>query len=220
MRRISKVEPQEYRTWRTPGEDWAPSYAAMGRDTRGVLESGLLREQGWLCCYCNARIDEHRMLVEHLTPQSGTRGTPLDIDYENLLASCPEQPGGVPTRSRSCGDRKGDRRLAVTPLDADCEDLFVYAADGGVAPAPGLARSEDAREALGILGLDSRRLQGQRALVLEPLIELFAMDPPVTEEELAKIRRACDAPGPEGRLPEFCVAVAQLLDRYGVSAPL
>lgn len=51
------------------------------------LKSSLLKDQGYICCYCGKRIlDDFRTILEHLNPKSKYKDK--TYDYTNLLASC------------------------------------------------------------------------------------------------------------------------------------
>lgn len=51
------------------------------------LKSSLLKDQGYICCYCGKRIlDDFRTILEHLHPKSKYKDK--TYDYTNLLASC------------------------------------------------------------------------------------------------------------------------------------
>lgn len=65
------------------------------------LKRSLLKEQGYVCCYCGRRIfNDHNTLIEHLEPKGGslTNGTEEAelvnhpsrkvYDYQNIMASC------------------------------------------------------------------------------------------------------------------------------------
>ena len=50
------------------------------------LENALLEEQGYICCYCGARVKKETVIKEHfLDKKNNERYT---FDYTNLLASC------------------------------------------------------------------------------------------------------------------------------------
>jgi uncharacterized protein (TIGR02646 family) len=51
------------------------------------LKEHLVKEQGYLCCYCGARVfPDHNSHVEHLLPKNAHKH--LTYDYGNLLVSC------------------------------------------------------------------------------------------------------------------------------------
>lgn len=212
MKWIQKSEPAEYRVWCTPAEDWNPDWAALDEDRpmKRLLKLALLAEQGEVCCYCEVRISQDAMLIEHLVPRAQVRGSSAEIAYDNLLASCPARPKRTPRRLRTCGDRKGDRALPLTPLQPRCEHAFTFGSDGSVRARPG-EHEEDGKTALQILGLDSEDLTRQRAAALSPWLEILEE---LTADEFDRLVVAHRQPGADGKLAEFSGAVIQVLSRY------
>lgn len=53
------------------------------------LKQSLLREQGFVCCYCGRRIfNDHNTQIEHLEPKHLFKNRNKIYDYDNLMASC------------------------------------------------------------------------------------------------------------------------------------
>lgn len=71
------------------------SYPNFKNPERGMYKLQLLREQHFLCAYCNKEIEESTSTIEHWTPWHqcvnlptfGTRGGE-DINHQNLIAVC------------------------------------------------------------------------------------------------------------------------------------
>jgi uncharacterized protein (TIGR02646 family) len=81
-------EPGSFKTWKalartTP--NWGYSY--LQNPEKRELHEALIREQGYICCYCGMRIIRESSHIEHLKPQS-LPDPDLSVDYTNLLASC------------------------------------------------------------------------------------------------------------------------------------
>ena len=99
----------------------------------------LLKEQGYICCYCGRRISisKRNSHIEHLKPKSKSRSPSyahLVLTYSNLLASCNgyteeqeleyeeklKQKRDTPGLAQEfCGAKKGewyDDNLTVSPL--------------------------------------------------------------------------------------------------------
>jgi len=85
------------------------------------LHRSLLVEQGYLCCYCERRIENpNDCHIEHFHPKSLFPAK--KFEYTNLLCSC--QKDTKPGEPLHCGKAKGDwfdAKLLISPLDADCE---------------------------------------------------------------------------------------------------
>lgn len=50
------------------------------------LQQALLKEQGYICCYCGKRITEDNVVIEHFFPKTENRD--CTFNYYNLHASC------------------------------------------------------------------------------------------------------------------------------------
>ncbi len=131
---VKGAEPTFFRDWKAPpggDPDWQPGWddLAQGdkiaRKVQGKLQEVLLREQGWLCCYCCIRIEKGTSHIEHI--QSRVKYKAQQLAFANLLASCygvtvagaqeasPEKEG---SRGNHCGPHKGNQPLQVTPPPA------------------------------------------------------------------------------------------------------
>ncbi|EIJ41363.1 TIGR02646 family protein [Beggiatoa alba B18LD] len=78
------------------------------------LRKQLLEEQGYICCYCQSRInlvenEMPKMKVEHFKPKSKYKD--LELDYRNLLASCL----GNSNSETHCDSKKLGKELEEVP---------------------------------------------------------------------------------------------------------
>ncbi len=71
------------------------------------LRDSLMKEQGYICCYCMQRIapNAEKMKIEHR--QSQKRHPELQLDYQNLLASCKGNEGKA-KHLQHCDTSKGE----------------------------------------------------------------------------------------------------------------
>jgi hypothetical protein len=71
MKHVTKgAAPQEFETWKAlANADWQPTYDNLCNPEKRVLHESLLREQGWVCCYCGQAVALHDSHVEHFRPQ-------------------------------------------------------------------------------------------------------------------------------------------------------
>ncbi|MDJ0662722.1 MAG: TIGR02646 family protein [Crocosphaera sp.] len=96
------------------------------------LREALLKEQGYICCYCLGRIEIDSMSIEHWLPKS--KFNVLETDYHNLLGCC--QGGGSaknPNKNRHhCGVMKADKIIKINPTDTNFEDLIQYDETGEI----------------------------------------------------------------------------------------
>jgi len=95
------------------------------------LRKSLLKEQGYICCYCMSRIKLDEMKIEHWQPQ--TKYISRQLDYKNLLGACMGNQGARP-QNQHCDTRKGDSEITINPIEGDknCENLIKYRPDGKI----------------------------------------------------------------------------------------
>ncbi|MDO9517070.1 MAG: retron system putative HNH endonuclease [Methanosarcinaceae archaeon] len=115
-------------------DDWQPTYEYLNDPEKREVKDSLMKEQGFICCYCERQLTDDDSHIEHFNPQSNKAVDTLD--YTNMLCSCQDQlKKGEP---RHCGvlkDNWFDKDLLISPLDSNCEGRFVYTADGKIQPA-------------------------------------------------------------------------------------
>ena len=163
MKHIVKgAEPAELSAWKqgqtAAGLDpaWGDFQNPQKRDCRSLL----LREQGAICCYCMAAIAMSSMHVEHLEPRASR--PELALAWSNLLGCCaPRNRKGSKLETQShCGEYRGTRSLAITPLQPDCETRFSYDFTGQIHPAH--STDTAARETIANLNLNAESLRDNR----------------------------------------------------------
>ena len=88
MKHIIKCsEPQAFADWKDQAnEDWQPDYDDLSGAPKEAVKEALMKEQGYLCCYCERRLTDDDSHIEHLRPQSDPAVDPLD--FANMLCSC------------------------------------------------------------------------------------------------------------------------------------
>ena len=144
------------------------SLGLIGLEKKEVKKS-LMKEQGYICCYCERRLTGEDSHIEHFNPQSND--TDATLDYTNMLCSCQDQlEQGEP---RHCGHSKADwfdENLLISPLDPDCERCFAYTADGKIQPAD---KCDNAATTVTIekLRLDIEKLNDSRKKAIEPFLD-------------------------------------------------
>ena len=174
-----------------------PRWNRVPGRVKEAVHKSLMREQGFLCCYCESRVTADDSHIEHFRPRAAFPD--LLFDYENLHCSCQRDPS--PGDPRHCGHRKGswfDEDLLLSPLDPDCEDRLRFTANGAVFPR---SRNDAAAETtIKRLGLDLPKLRALRAAAIDALHT-------ASREEIERLleRRV------DGRFLEFHTAIAQVL---------
>ncbi|REG32826.1 uncharacterized protein (TIGR02646 family) [Archangium gephyra] len=183
MRPIIKgAEPAEFAAWKkrrathkqppwdSTEEDWLKA--------KSQVKEALLNEQGFVCCYCEQRIEYSNAHIEHL--ESRHTAPKRVFDHANLLASC--------TKKSHCGSLKGSKALRVHPLMPDCREHFVFTSNGNVRPTDNPARRSVAEEAITVLGLGISTLNAQRKSAITGFTQaLNGMDPEQAREALSRI---------------------------------
>ncbi len=165
MRYICKTaEPDELRNFKrnNPTATYRSLSEGNGKTVKQLLRESLLEEQGKICCYCGKKINSTTGTIEHVKckqmyPQH-------QLDYHNLLCSCDggeKKRRGNPIYPMSCGHKKDNRDIPVSPLVADCSGRFSYNEDGNVYGA-----DADATTTIEVLNLNHSELRAIRKSVL------------------------------------------------------
>jgi uncharacterized protein (TIGR02646 family) len=167
---IKCQEPPLFSIWKgSATEDWNPTYDDLQGEENRELVDALIKEQGYICCYCESRLIVDESHIEHFKPQCDKDVDPLD--YSNMLRSCQNiLKQGDP---RHCGHLKGnwfDSQLLISPLDPTCEGRFSYTIDGTIYPS----NESDiaAIKTIEKLGLNIPKLKALRRNVIEPFLNL------------------------------------------------
>ena len=184
------------------------------------LRSTLIDLQHGLCGYCEARLVEPHVQVEHVVPQRDPDdGRRRELDETNMLASCLGGTKDVGAREQflppvrentSCGQAKGadadarfvdPRTVPAMPALVTVRDSGEIEADPDACVATGVP-AERVAHTIGLLGLDVRRLRQARRRRWSDLGRLFedGLDDP---DLIAKAARQELTPGQGGDLPAF-----------------
>ncbi len=224
MRQINKQEePIDFIKWKTANQlaithlenekgdklwDLLPSSLSkevVENDySKELLRQSLVKEQYYLCCYCNASIKGAPLdtKVEHFLPKEKHKHKAFV--YQNLLAAC---NGGerVSPVELSCDSRKGDKDPLeydiISPLVENVEAHFSYKEDGKI-----VGKTEQGKNTIQFLNLDCKRLILSRKAVIEEYLYDETNDIQLLISELAYPI--------EGKLQAFCIAIATVLAQY------
>ena len=158
MKRIVKdPEPEDFSEWKANARmAHQLNWDEFQKPIKPKVHESLMQEQGFLCCYCETSVTANDSHIEHFRPRS--RYPALEFDYGNLHCSCQgESSQGEPGH---CGHRKGgwfDEDLLVSPLSPDCEERFLFTANGDIFPSRG--NDAGAQVTIEKLGLDLPKLR-------------------------------------------------------------
>ncbi|HPJ89116.1 MAG TPA: TIGR02646 family protein [Thermotogota bacterium] len=199
---MKRQPPKDYAGWlkkiqRRYGN--YPNYDSIPVELKYELKEQLIGEQRGLCCYCCGRLDGDNYHLEHYYPQTLCKTEnkrKLLTDYSNLMISC---NGTIGSRKsgNSCGHHKEDwydEKHMISPLQKDCEEYFMYAADGTI-----LSRGDKRADfMINRLGLNEYKLKEARK---NALIAIGYFDEDFDPEFAAIFSHHVDE---KGQLPSFC----------------
>jgi uncharacterized protein (TIGR02646 family) len=205
---VKNQEPIEFSTWKeVPRRKKNPIWNKLYGSLKEKVHDALMDEQGFICCYCMNRLTEDNH-IEHIRPQSVFQDKMFC--YSNLLVSCQRDP--KPPEPRHCGTLKGNwynENLMISPLDADCESHFRFAADGGIHPTDG--NDQAAAVTIEKLGLDIDKLRRYRRDAIDGLLNGIG-EP--NQDEKQKLIEAYETKDKKGRFTPFCTAIVYILTNY------
>ena len=198
MKQIVKDdEPLDFTEWRADDRmAHRPNWNRVPAPVRRSIHEALLREQGFVCCYCESSTSGDDSHIEHFRPR---RLRQRQLDYENLHCSC--QRDNARGEPRHCGHGKGswfDEELLISPLEEGCERRFRYTGNGDIVPR--VDGDIAAETTIRKLGLDLPKLRELRAIAIDVFHELSA------DEIRLMLERGAD-----GRYLAFHTTIAQVL---------
>lgn len=99
------------------------------KNKRVLKEHLLVKEQNYLCGYCEAKVTLDNSHIEHIQPKSLDYDN-LTFDYTNLLVSCDGICFSEENKPITCGHKKGsrfDKEKFLNPTEkVNIRDYFVY----------------------------------------------------------------------------------------------
>lgn len=208
MKYIQKQEePQNFKDWKQQQKSIGVNcgYESFQNPEKRLVHLALLREQGYICCYCCQKIEKETSHIEHFLPQSKTDAE-LSVTYSNLLASC----GSHQHWPKHCGNQRENHPVPVSPLQTNCENHFRYTVEGEIIPTNNLELQDKAKETIDILNLNHSDLKKMRSEAIEAL----GIAESLTEEEAQKLANFYSQLDEQERYQPFCVAILYSLRSY------
>lgn len=192
------------------------TYDGLSAACKSEIRQALLRDQGWLCCYCMQRIgdDWKAMKIEHFRSQAAH--PELQVAWSNLLAACLGGEG-LSRADQHCDTRKGERAITLDPTSSTVTSQIRYLRDGLIAGSTAAAT----QEVNSVLGLNHELLRRNRRARLDGMINAM-MRVQRGAWGAAEIGRriAFEETPRNGRLPEYSgMVVAWLRKRLARAAP-
>ncbi len=207
-----KNEPASLKEKRsTPGA----SFDSCNKDD---IRNALLKEQGYICAYCMQRISQNLneegktvTKIEHYQAQSSDNS--LQLNYMNMLGVCRGNEGEA-KKLQHCDTARGNQRLTVNPLDANCESLVKYETSGDI-----YSDNENVNHDLtAILKLNNQRLVEYRKEAIDAARQAMMTRANKNKEQTwskkdltAEIKRWKSRV--EGKFEPFCMAAVYYLER-------
>ncbi|MFS7385172.1 retron system putative HNH endonuclease [Rahnella inusitata] len=198
MREIKKrPEPRELTQYRSNGGHYnGPNFTPV----KNAIRESLLREQGYLCAYCMARITLENMKVEHWACQANN--SQLQLTYSNLLGCCMGGEGEK-LENQTCDSRKGNKILKFNPSRAQdrITTLIKYNGQGKIYSTD----EEFSTQINTVLNLNKIRLVENRSHILKSLrSELESKGRTCTRSEIRRLFDRNMALNSSGHLKAYC----------------
>ena len=222
MKYIKKgKEPSSFTSWKKQQQltNQTPIWKHFNQSVKNDVFEALLREQGYICCYCGSRITRNKCHIEHLKPKGIDTYKHLMFEYTNLLASCQGESEAPPPVPVHCGHKKGawyDEHLMISPLEANCADFFIYTEDGQILETDALDKKAAAATTIKMLCLNIPKLTAMREEVIKNLLADIDIDK-LTDEERQKLVQGFEQPDAKGQYQEFWGAIAYILNQYFIT---
>lgn len=211
MKHINKQnqEPTSLSNWKDNDKMYKrrkAKWSRFSKKDKDLFKQDLIQEQGYICCYCEQKIELNDSHLEHILPQSLDTYSDLLFDYWNLLASCRLQ--WTKTTPEHCGKSKDnwyDEDLFISPLDPNCEDQFIYIEDGTIE-----GKTTQATKTIEILKLDIDNLEEMRRSAIAPFIYDEFTEEEITIAEAKELAKDYLKRNSDGSYNEFYTTIKYL----------
>lgn len=224
---LKKTAPVDFENWKASNQEnisryiitesksgddlWNLLQSSQSKETihndysKAQLRSFLIKEQFYLCCYCNDLIKNEALStkIEHFLPKGTYKA--YTFNYDNLFAACNGGERMKPVEL-SCDSYKGERDPSVgsviSPLDSDIDIHFKYKESGEI-----VGLTQKGIDTINFFNLDCKRLRIRRKTVIENYIYEEIED---IDDQMDDINK----PSLEGYLQPFSAAVIYILNQY------
>lgn len=141
---LKESPPPEFEQWKKSFEAASgqpPTYSDFKGQVKKRFKQSLLIEQGYICCYCMARIHDYDSHIEHFVPRAESRRDPhsviaqdVQLNYKNLFLSCEGEYDDGQWDGKHCGQAKKDEGSAmlISPSDSESSSVFEYDMQGNI----------------------------------------------------------------------------------------
>lgn len=224
MKRIIKnPSPQWFEEWK---REKPRRFENMKQNKKEDLKNELVKEQGYICCYCGRKIDTSKAtIIDHFLPKDDNQYPHFQLEYNNLFASCDgyqKERKEANTRGEigkelyppCCDSLKNNEEIPICPIDKDCEEHFKYFQNGLIS-----VTSEKGKVTLETLGLNNnpnlvnlRKDTITGKLFQKVIINGKAFNKPKKKEELEKIISNIEEKDILGKFSPFCFAIKNVAE--------
>lgn len=170
-------EPQWFKDWKADNPNATYADLVSSRKAHSLRQS-LVEEQHYICCYCECLIDAETSHNEHFKPKGNLLYRSLQLDYNNIFASCKREADGDP--ETHCGHKKSDSFdvQLVSPMEPNCSTHFKYDLNGQI-----FETDDRGKLTIEMLKLDSALLNASRKSLIDHFI--YDVDPDNLDQEIA-----------------------------------
>lgn len=229
MRQIVKSpEPFHFQKWKKDfrmvnGRD------ATYDDLRGTseyfeLKKSLLKEQGFICCYCEKQIGQHSNLkdcdIEHFMPRHPDKRflsaeecaicEDAQLTYANLFASCKGELADCADHCNHKKDNWFDFKVCISPSDSRINGVFGFKLSGKIYVVNPIVQEMEKH-----LNLNSYVLEEQRKVAFETVMETEFEDEDLLEDKDYVETIIEDYDNMQGgKYAEFCSMITYCLRKY------
>jgi uncharacterized protein (TIGR02646 family) len=124
------IKTREPRTLTEYKKTLNATYENMHSNIKEEVRLQLLKDQGFLCCYCMCRLKAEKTKIEHF--QSQKKYPTLDLDYKNLFIACTGNEGQI-FKNQTCDTKKSDLEIKnFNLITTDFSKQIQYNIDGHI----------------------------------------------------------------------------------------
>jgi len=210
-----QTSPPFFEDWKKANDVETPEKAVFKKwdillnPVKNDLRTHLLKEQGYLCCYCNQLIEaepldtiSQRTKIEHLHPKDKEKYPEKKFTYGNLLVACKGGEKDKPVVQHCDAKKGGEEPTPIHPLQKNCEVFFEYNVFGEINGS-----TPEEIKTISVLGLDIAKLNLLRKKAIDTFIEEHLTKP--DEEILTELQFLTTKV--EDKFNPFCIAISQFI---------
>lgn len=213
MKYIQKSkEPRSLTGYNQRKSNRTSNWKSFTKSVKEDVYQSLLKEQGYVCCYCGIRIARRKCHIEHFRPKS--KYTHLTFEYTNLIASCQGEDEVRPTKPVHCGHKKTnwfDEDLMISPLNPECDKYFRYSGSGDILPTADPNREMAAQTTIEKLDLNINKLRKMRRVALDGVLQSIQG---LSEAEIELLAQAYLKPDSDGMYVPFYAAISYFFRQF------